>query len=51
MVSKYFLDGWLGGWMSGWVDESSGILPIVLSSVYFLLKYPANHGISALDKK
>lgn len=34
-------------WVDGWI----GILPVVLSSICLLLKYPANHGILASDKR
>ena len=37
--------------MDGWIHEAPGILPIVLSSICLLLKYPANHGILASDKR
>ena len=34
--------GWTDGWMYAQTDEPSGNLPIVLSSICLLLKYPAN---------
>lgn len=37
-------------WMDGWINESPGILPVLFSSVFFLLKY-SNYGILTLDKR
>lgn len=37
--------------MDGWINESPCILPVLFSSVCFLLKYSANYGNLTLDKR